>query len=342
MTFLTAWIVFIVAVIGMMAGSYMLSGTLDQVGSRYHISPGLMGLVTALGSDSPEITSAVTALLKGEHEVGIGVVLGSNLFNIAALLGLGAVLAGHLPIQRGPLVFNTGTSLVVTVVAILLLYGALGTAWTMLILAAVFVLYALILWLGPDQIASLRHGNKMSRLVYWAEVLAHAGDEDQHRSRGKKSRGTESWSGRKLLGISLLSLAMIVVGAVYTVRTALMIWAELGVPRAMIGSLIVAILSSLPNAYTSAHLAREREGTAVVSETINSNTINIIVGFGLPALVFGLGTPAALSHLEIWWLLAMTAAAMLLPLPGGRLGRAGGAVLIVAYLVFVGVRIWTP
>jgi cation:H+ antiporter len=53
----------------------------------------LLGIVTALGADSPEIASAITALAAGHSDLGVGVVIGSNIFNLAALLGLSALVA---------------------------------------------------------------------------------------------------------------------------------------------------------------------------------------------------------------------------------------------------------
>jgi len=287
-----------------------------------------------------EITSAVTAIFKGEHAVGVGIVLGSNLFNIAALMGLGAVLARDLPIERGPLVFNAVTSLMVTAVAGLMIYLVLGPNWTILIVAAIFAAYALILLVEPHQIASWENSNLLARAIYRLDGLTHVGDAEQGTRKGKKSRDIETWSKRKLALVILALLATIVIGATFTVEMALIVWTDVGIPRAVIGSLIVAVLSSLPNAYTSAQLAKDREGTAVVSETINSNTINIIVGLALPSLILGFSPPKSISHLEIWWLLAMTLAALLMPLPEGRLARSGGAILIAFYLVFIALRVF--
>src|SRR5260370_116455 len=59
-----------------------------------------LGLGAALAADAPEITAAVTALARGQASVGAGVVIGSNVFNLAALLGLAAVVAGQLRFHR--------------------------------------------------------------------------------------------------------------------------------------------------------------------------------------------------------------------------------------------------
>lgn len=68
--------------------------------------------------------------------------------------------------------------------------------------------------------------------------------------------------------------------------------------------MILAALTSLPNAYTAAHLARRGRGAAVVSATVNSNTINLVVGLALPALIIGMDSAARDGGVELGWLLA--------------------------------------
>ena len=57
-------------------------------------------MISALGADTPEISSAVTALFVGQHGIGVGIVIGSNIFNLAALLGLSALFVGRLTVRR--------------------------------------------------------------------------------------------------------------------------------------------------------------------------------------------------------------------------------------------------
>ena len=72
--------------------SAVLSHRLDQVGTRFRLSEGALGLITALGADSPEITPAITALVGGHHDLGRSVIFGSNIFNLAMLLGLSVLI----------------------------------------------------------------------------------------------------------------------------------------------------------------------------------------------------------------------------------------------------------
>ncbi|HZS49058.1 MAG TPA: sodium:calcium antiporter, partial [Blastocatellia bacterium] len=65
--------------------SELLARGVDRLGSNLHLSDELIGILTALGADSPEISSAIVALISNKRDLGVGIVLGSNLFNLAAL-----------------------------------------------------------------------------------------------------------------------------------------------------------------------------------------------------------------------------------------------------------------
>lgn len=135
-------------------------------------------------------------------------------------------------------------------------------------------------------------------------------------------------------------LVAIVGGSVEMVQAALSLGQSWHVPDAVTGALVLAALTGLPNVYAALRLARQGRGGAVVSETLNSNTLNLLIGITIPALVFGLGRGGAASVLEAWWLLGLTLAALLLLFRRPCLSRWGGAGIIALYLAFVAVRLW--
>jgi cation:H+ antiporter len=65
------------------AASFVLAAELDRVRARLGVTEGLLGILTALGADAPEIVTAVVAVLASKPTLGVGVVLGSNIFNLA-------------------------------------------------------------------------------------------------------------------------------------------------------------------------------------------------------------------------------------------------------------------
>src|SRR5260370_15558562 len=77
-----------------LAAAGFFADRLDHVGPRLGLPEAVVGLLTAAAADAPEISSALVALAHGEKQVSLGVVLGSNAFNLAAMIGLSAILAG--------------------------------------------------------------------------------------------------------------------------------------------------------------------------------------------------------------------------------------------------------
>src|SRR6478736_1009850 len=98
------------------ASSIVLARELDRIGERLGFSEALLGIVTALGADAPEIASAVAALVAGHEDTGIGVVVGSNIFNLAALLGVSALIAGSVRIHTHGLVLTGGVAALVAII----------------------------------------------------------------------------------------------------------------------------------------------------------------------------------------------------------------------------------
>lgn len=337
MTYDTALIVFLPCLGSIIAGSIWLSRGLDELGSRFAMLPGLLGLITALGADSPEISSAVTALFAGEHEVGVGVVLGSNLFNLAALMGVSALISRDEPLKRPGLIFSGAVSLLVTGIAAVLILQMLDPAWCMVLLGGVFAVYALVLWIHAPEVRKLPLpaglSDALAQMV--GEVHAHANKRDQAQQRNPPAR--RGWATAAITGMSLL---LIVLGSMGIVHAALTIGAAWGIPKGLVGALVLAALTGLPNAYTSARLALRRKGAAVVSETLNSNTINIVVGIGLPALIFGVRDPEGVAVMELWWLIGLTAAAVLMAAWDKGLSRRTGIAIIVLYLAFAAERVY--
>jgi cation:H+ antiporter len=88
------------------ATSWLLIFRLERVGERLGLSEALLGLVAALAADAPEVTAAITAMAGRQPRLGAGVVIGSNVFNLAALLGPGAVVAGRIGLHRRVVVLN--------------------------------------------------------------------------------------------------------------------------------------------------------------------------------------------------------------------------------------------
>ena len=133
------------------------------------------------------------------------------------------------------------------------------------------------------------------------------------------------------------ALALIVAGSVLMVEAAVRLGDRWSVPEYLVGVLVLAVLTSLPNAYTGIRLGLQGRGSALLSETLNSNTINLVAGIAIPALVLSLGTFSGLVAFDFAWLIATTLIVLALLVRG--VGRAGGGLVVGLYVVFVAVQI---
>ncbi len=327
-----AVVLFVVCLAIALAASDLLVRGLDRLGARLGLSEGLLGLLTALGADAPEISSALAALHAGARDVGLGVVLGSNIFNLAALLGLGAVLAGRVRVRREGLLLDGGVALLATLVVAALLRGLLSPGPAAAVLAVVFVPYVALLGLPPGRLARLALPGGASFLLALAvSEVDHEAAEDP-----RVSEAGGSWVAVWLIAPAL---ALIVGGSAGMVAAALDLARAWSLPSGLVGAVILAGLTSIPNAYAAVRLALQGRGAAAVSETLNSNTINLLAGVALPALLLGAIGSTHGAALEVLWLLAMTLVALALLLRPRGLTRAGGGALIVLYLLFLLVRL---
>jgi cation:H+ antiporter len=295
---------------------------LTRLGSKLRLSEGLLGLLTALGADAPELSSAVIAILAGSRAVGQGVVLGSNLFNLAALIGLAALLSGGLAVHRPALLVDGAVGLAAVLLAGLLVAGW-APAWAVAaVMLSVFIVYASALALPAVTLRRLR----VPTLLRTALVQApgHLGHE--------AAPSQLSWTPVLWLPVAV---ALVVGGAFGLVHSAIELSAAWGIPQPFVGGIVLAVLTSLPNAYAAVHLGRLGRGTAVLSEAMNSNTLNLLGGLVLPAAIFGLGSIGRTTGITYLWLVGLTLLVLALCARGRRLRRGEATLVIAGYLAFV-------
>lgn len=306
-----------------LASSEVFARGLTRLGTKLKFSEGLLGLLAALGADSPELSSAVVALASGAGSVGVGVIVGSNLFNIAALLGLSAFVARGIAIRRAPLLLDATAGLIVTAAAAATLAGLLLPLATVALLFPVVVAYVAVLAFPHAHIRAAKAVMRGAPQGY-VEVAYETG-HDQPSGRH------QSWL--PVIAIPV-SVAGVVGGSYAMVHEALAAQAWLHISTAVLGTIILAALTSLPNLYVALHFARSNRGTALFSSAMNSNSINLVGGLIVPAVFVGLG-PAHGALPSFLWLLDLTLLAVLAPLPRGRLSRTAGGAIIAVYALFV-------
>jgi cation:H+ antiporter len=309
-----------------LAAARLFARRLDRLGVRFGFPEALIGLLTALAADGPEVTSALVALTKGAHSVSIGVLVGSNVFNLAAMIGLSGVLAGAVWLPREVLLLEGSVSAAVTAIAAALLLRWIAPPVAAVAALVIVVPYVVLLVYAPRLHAWLAlRGGALERVSLALEQREHP----------KRAAHIPSDPTHHLLALIVLDVALIVAGSVGMVQAAIALSDHWQFSRALLGTLILAPLTSIPNALTGVRLGLARRGSALISETFNSNSINLAVGVIATSLFVSFAGLSGSATVAVGWLVAVTALTLvLLGLPGG-MRRAGAGLLLASYAGFV-------
>lgn len=317
---------FVAAALVSLGTSWLLVTRLERVGERLGLTEALLGIVAALAADAPEITSAITALAQHQRSIGAGVVLGSNVFNLAALLGLSAVVSGFLALHRRVVALGGAVALWIALCGLL---AALGAWSAPLALAGSGLVLALYVALLGVRRSTLRRVPLSPRATSWL-VTAIEEEEIELDEAIRPARGRASDA-----VLALVALVVVVGASIVMEHAAVASGRHFHVPDAVIGALVLAAVTSLPNAVAAVYLARRGRGGAALSTALNSNNLNVVVGLLLPGTLLGLARTSGAGTLTASCYLALSAVAVAVAYARRGLSRRAGALVIAGYLAFV-------
>lgn len=186
--------------------------------------------------------------------------------------------------------------------------------------------YLLVLGLRPARLAALPIPPRWAR---WLVTAVHEEEADLEEAVTAR-RGT--W---KDAVVALVMLIVVVVASTVMETSGTTLGSRFGVADIVTGGLVLAVVTSLPNAVAAVYLATRGRGAAVLSTALNSNALNIVVGLLLPATITGMGPRTGAGTLVAAWYAALTLAALAFAYRDRGLHRATGSVIIAGYLAFV-------
>jgi cation:H+ antiporter len=303
-------------------GSVALAG-------RAGVSSFFIGLtIVGFGTSSPELAASIAAAVRGHSDINVGNVVGSNICNIALILGAVAIIA-PVAVRRRVVKAELWILLVASALPfVALLTGGVLGRW----LAGV-----MLLMLG----AYLWRGYIIGR----AEALPQAAIEPAVASdmeqlvESMPEPAPRAWRSYVFLHVLfiLIGLGMLIGGSNLLVQSAVTIAESLGLSNLVIGLTIVAIGTSAPELMTSIVAAIRRQTDLAVGNIFGSNIFNILGILGISSLI----TPPHLSNqtfmLDVPVMLLLTVACFPIMLSGGRISRGEGTALVIAYLAYLAV-----
>jgi cation:H+ antiporter len=306
---------FVIGIVALYFGAEWLVRGAARLARSFGMSALVIGLtVVAVGTSAPELLVSLLAALRGQVDMTVGNVVGSNISNIALILGVSAIIY-PISIQMGLLRRGVPLMILATIgLIVLVLDGSLGRGGGAVLLAGLvgYFWYLLVACKSePPQVE--------------AEF-----DEYQ---RERVRPGVESRL--RNVGIATVGLTLLAVGAHLLVGAATVFATHIGLSDFVIGITVVAVGTSLPELATSVLAAVRRNVDIAVGNAVGSNVLNILGVLGPAAMLQPLGIAPSVLRFELPVMLAVSV--LLLPLAWTRLRleRWEGALLVVGYAGFV-------
>ncbi len=205
--------------------------------------------------------------------------------------------------------------------------GVVPPAAGFVLVLVIVVLYAVVLGVGDRDLARFRLPRPW--ITWLRSAVTEEEVELEEAIRPQRGRGRD-------VVLAVFSLLVVVAASVTMERAASVLGIRFAIPEIVVGGLVLAAVTSLPNAVAAVYLAARGRGAATLSTALNSNTLNIALGLLLPAAVIGLGPPAGQTTLIAAWYLGLTAAVLALAYRDSGVRRQTAILVIAAYVVFVG------
>lgn len=311
-------IIFLVAgLVLILVGANLLTDGASAVARRWGVSDMVVGLtVVAFGTSAPELVISIVSAINGSGELAIGNAVGSNIFNILAIVGVTA-LVKPIKVERTTL---TADIPLVVLSALVLLAMGIGP------------------WIGDETGRTLWRSNGIVLMLFFAIFMRYTVAQAKRGASDSAEidKPVATMPVWKAWLWVVLGLAGLVFGGDKFVDGASGIASALGVSDAIIGLTIVSAGTSLPELATSVAAALKGKPGIAIGNVIGSNIFNIFMVLGASATI----RPIAFGSIGLVDLFVLTAACILLWLFGWffkerTFTRIEGALLISGYVAYV-------
>ena len=274
------------------------------------ITPLVVGLtVVSFGTSAPELVVSLKAALIGNSSIAMGNVLGSNVANIALILGISAIIRPlnvHADVIRREIPIMIGASFLVFFLS---LDGSLG------IIEGIIFLLILILYTIISIVLARKEKNPDVKTEF---------------EEGLKSKLNVPLSIILMIG----GLGLLILGANHFVQGAVVLAKLFQISDVVIGLTIIAIGTSLPELITSIVASYKNEADIAIGNIVGSNIFNLLCILGITAIILPIST-RGISIID--WIVMLFCALILLPLSktGFRISRIEGGLLFTGYIIYV-------
>jgi cation:H+ antiporter len=308
------YIFIILGLIALVGGGEILVRGATSIALKFKITPFVVGMtVVAFGTSAPELLVSLSAALDGSPDISIGNVVGSNIANIALVLGATALV---YPIR----VSKT----------------SLSVDWTMLMLASL-LFYFFILNLKLEWYEGIIFVSILATFTIWMirksrKAGLKKADDVSNDLDKEGMKEMNIWMSSLLIAGGCLAL---VIGADWLVDGAKNIARSYDVSESVISLSMIAIGTSLPELATSIMAAFKKQTDIAIGNILGSNLFNILSILGITAIVKEINVNELILQSDIFWMLGLSAILLPMMLLKRDIDRVEGSLLLIAYAAYM-------
>lgn len=309
---------FILLILGLavlvVGGEFLVKGAVG-IARNMDISPLVIGMtVVSFGTSAPELLVSLQAASEGSPEIAVGNVIGSNIANIALVLGL-TIMIFPIIVEKQTKIIDWPVMMLATGLFYWFLFDGIVEVWEGLVLFSILITF--VTWL-------IRRSRREGKL----NIEGHV-DKD---------------SSILSIGYLLLGLVGLYFGSEWFVEGAVQIAINLGMSKSLVGVTIVAFGTSAPELVASCVAAYRKQPDISVGALIGSNIFNIMAVIGLTSIVQPISLNPKEVHqflnFDMYWVIGI--ALLLLPMLffGSRLGKGKGVILLLTYVSYISLLVY--
>lgn len=312
----------VLGIIVLLIGGELLVKGAVQMALRFHISTLVVGMtVVSFGTSAPELLVSLKAMFAGYPEISVGNVVGSNIANIALVLGVTAII---FPIEVTANSYKIDWPM--------LMYS------TFLVFGFMYLNYDAVMTGDDVTFLSWENGIIMIFSLVAFSVFLIRKSRKQIKGRLKETEAEyvlpKSSVIKDLFFIGVGS-AGLSYGASLLVDGTIGVAAAFGISDYIISVTVVAFGTSLPELITSAMAAFKRHSDLSIGNLIGSNIFNILGILGVTSLFSEIPITQQVFATDMWWVIGISAILFPLMVSGKKIGNWEGVGLVTVYVIYV-------
>lgn len=295
-----------------MGGESLVRGA-SSLAIRIHLSPLVVGLtIVAFGTSAPELLISLSAAIGGSPDIATGNVVGSNICNLALVLGI-TVLIGPVHVNRNSIQIDWPVTMGASLLFYLFVLNHTLSRLEGFIMFGLLIAYtSIIIWQSRKKL-------KAARTV---EVDLDVPD-------------TPSASRTKDIILIILGSIGLYFGAQWFVTGAKALALFLDVSQRVVGITVVALGTSLPELVTAIVASFKKETDLAVGNLLGSNIFNILSILGITSMVKPIQVNELILKVDMLWMLGITFLILPPMLIRRKLGKLEGVVLLSIYVYYI-------